>query len=221
MKLYGAVASPYVTRVLMLARLKGIDIELTDAPGGPRSAEYLAMNPIAKIPCLEAEGKYIPESETICEYLEDIYPEPSGLPADAMGRAISRTISRMTDLYIAPHAGRMVRQINPEKRDQAVVDEVRAEFEKSFGFFEHFMGAGPFAVADVPTLGDCAFAPYMMLVKKIVFDNFAEIPDPTQTPGRLADWWRAIQDHEVCAATVDEYGAAVDGFLKFLVNRTS
>ena len=30
MKLYGAIASPYVTRVLMFARLKGMDLELAD-----------------------------------------------------------------------------------------------------------------------------------------------------------------------------------------------
>ena len=102
MKLYGAIASPYVTRVLMFARLKGMDLEMADMPGSPRSDEYRAITPIGKIPSLVVDGKTIPESEVICEYLEDLQPEPSGLPADALGKATSRTISRIVDLYFAP-----------------------------------------------------------------------------------------------------------------------
>jgi glutathione S-transferase len=221
MKLYGAIASPYVTRVMMFARIKGVDIDLEDAPGGPRSDDYHAITPIGKIPALVVNGKTIPESEVICEYLEDVHPTPSGLPADAEGRAISRTVSRIIDLYLAPHVSTMVRQVNPETRDQAVVDEAKASFEKAFAYLEHFMGPGPFAVGNTPTLGDCSAAPHMMLMKKLVFANFSEIEDPTVGNGRLATWWQAIEGNEVCASTVDEYAIAVDGFLKFLIKKVA
>jgi len=219
MKLYGAIASPYVTRVLMFARLKGVDLELLDPPGGSRSDEYRAMTPIGKIPSLEADGHIIPESETICEYIEDVHPEPSGLPADAQGRATSRTISRITDLYLAPHVSTIVPHINPANRDADVVEKVGGEIAKGFVYLEHFMGPGPFAVSDQPTLGDCSAGPYLMLMRKLVFDHFDDIADPTQTPGRLADWWQALEGHEVCASTINEYATAVDGFLKYLLKR--
>ena len=219
MKLYGAIASPYVTRVVMFARIKGVELELADAPGGPRSDQYKAINPIAKIPALEVDGKVIAESEVICEYLEDAYPTPSGLPADPMGRAASRMVSRIVDLYLAPFTSKMVPQVNPAKRDQLVVDENMAAFSKAFGYLEHYMGSGPFAVGATPTLGDCSAAPYIMLMKKLVFANFNDIQDPTEVDGRLAEWWHAIQSHDVCAATVAEYGTAVDGFLGFLLSR--
>lgn len=219
MKLYGAIASPYVTRAVLFARLKGIEIELVDAPGGPRSDEYRAITPIGKIPALVVDGITIPESEVICEYLEDLHPSPSGLPDDVLGRATSRTISRIVDLYLAPSVSNMVRQVNPENRNQAIVEENLAGIEKAFGYMAHFMGAGPFAAGDTPTLGDCAAAPYMMLTKKIVFANFDGIADPTEGDGRLAIWWQAIQEHDVCASTVAEYSTAVEGFLKFLLQR--
>jgi len=221
MKLYGAIASPYVTRVLMFARLKGIELEMPEMPGSPRSDEYRALNPIGKIPALETDsGQVIPESETICEYLEDEHPEPSAMPADALGRATSRTVSRIVDLYIAPHTSTMVRQVSPDKRDPEVVARVKTDLENSFHYLEHFMGSGPFAVADKPTLGDCAAAPYFMLMKKLVFANFDEIADPTND-GRLGDWWNAVMANEVCKSTVDEYATAVDGFLKFLMKQVS
>ena len=95
MKLYGAIASPFVARVVMLARLKGIDLPLERALGGGlRSEEYRAFNPISKMPSLEVDGRCIAESEVICEYLEEVYPDPPLLPADPILRAHSRMVSR-------------------------------------------------------------------------------------------------------------------------------
>jgi len=217
MKLLGAIASPYVTRVLMFSRLKGVEVPLEPVPGGgsPSSPEYRALTPIGKIPALMVGDQCIPESEVICEYIEDIYPEPSGFSADPLEKAQSRLISRITDLYVAPHTSTMFRQMNPATRDQQIVDTAAAEFAKAFGYLEHFMGPGPFCVAAEPSLGDCSLAPYIMLLKKTVFAAFADdVPDPTQGEGRLADWWQAIQGNAICKETIDEYGIAVDGFMK-------
>ena len=220
MKLYGAIASPYVARVMMFAQIKGIDLPLEEIPGGsPRSDDYRALTPIGRMPTLDVDGQIIAESEVICEYLEEVYPERPGLPTDAMDRAISRMVSRIVDLYIAPHTTTMVRQVNPETRDQAIVDENKAAFEKGFHYLEFFMGDGPFAVGDRPTLGDTAAAPYMMLMKKLVFANFDEIADPTEGDGRLAAWWKAIEGNDDCYGIVQEYATAVEGFLKFLYSR--
>jgi glutathione S-transferase len=113
----------------------------------------------------------------------------------------------------------MARQIEPKTRDQAVVDEHRQGLAKGFGYLAHFMGPGPFAVGATPTLGDCAAGPYMMLIKKMIFQIFDDIPDPTLGDGRLATWWSAMQDNEICARTLDEYAAAVDSFMKYVVER--
>ena len=81
MKLYGEMASPYVTRVIMYAHLKGVDLSRAPVPGGnPRTPEYRLINPVGKVPGLDLGDGLIPESEVICEYLEDAYPERSGLP---------------------------------------------------------------------------------------------------------------------------------------------
>lgn len=214
MKLLGAVASPYVTRVLMFARLKDIELALENVPGGtPSSDEYRAFTPIGKIPTLDVDGRCLAESEVICEYLEEKYPEKSGFPADPFDRATSRLISRITDLYIAPHTSTMFRHMNPATRDADVVKQGVADFEKGFAYVEYFMGAGPFCAGDAPSLGDCALGPYVMLLKKTVFAAFSEVVDPT-TSGRLGEWWSAVNDNADCKYWLDEYATAVDGFMK-------
>jgi glutathione S-transferase len=219
MKLYGALASPYVARVAMVARLKGVELEMESAPGGMGSAEYKQINPTGKIPALLTDEGLIAESEVIAEYLEDKIPEPVMLPGDAMLRAHSRMTSRITDLYVAPHNSGLIRHRDPAVRDQALVDKAAEEFTKAFSYLAHFMGPGPFAAGDTPSLGDCAAAPFLILLKQTVFPHFEEIPDPTENNERLKIWWQALQDHPGCKAALDEYDAALEEFLKFLMER--
>jgi len=216
MKLYGALASPFVARVVLFGKIKGIEIE--PVPTQPSSEEYRNFTPIGKIPSLEVDGKCIAESEVICEYIEDAHPEPSGLPADAYGRAQSREISRIVDLYLSPAASKFARQVNPEKRDADVVAGATAELEKAFAYLAHFMGDGPYAVGDKPTLGDCTLAPYMQMVKILVFDNFPEIQDPTLVDGRLKVWWDAIQSDEIFKPLIDDYAEAFGAMMRYFQN---
>src|SRR5690606_6696476 len=71
-KLYTSPNSPFGARVTIAARAKGVTLDHVGLPaGGLRSPEYLALNPIAKIPVLETEGgTVIPESRAILDYLE-------------------------------------------------------------------------------------------------------------------------------------------------------
>lgn len=216
MKLYGALASPYAARVILFARLKGVDLPQADLPGGsPSKPEYRAFSPIGKIPTLDVDGHCIPESEVICEYLEDAFPEKSGLPADAIGRAQSRTISRIVDLYLAPISSQLARQVNPEKRDADVVATNVEAVTKAWTYLEHFMGDGPFSVGNEPTLGDCALGPHMCMFKVMVFDNFDEISDPTTQGGRLQTWWDAMQGHDICKPLLDDYTVAFDKMMAY------
>jgi len=216
MKLYGALASPYVARVVLFAKLKGVDLPLASPPGGsPANPDYKAFTPIGKIPSLDVDGLCIPESETICEYLEDAFPEKSGLPADAIGRAQSRTISRIVDLYLSPVSSALARQVNPDRRDAAVVAENAETLAKVWTYFDHFMGDGPFAVGAEPTLGDCALGTHMVMFKVLAFANFDEIPDPTEQGGRIQTWWEAMQGNDDCRTLLDEYAAAFEQMMVY------
>lgn len=218
-KLYGAIASPYVARVVMYAKLKGIDLPLAEAPGGNiKSPEYLKLNPLGKMPTLEVDGKGIGESAVICDYLDDIHPGTPGMPEDAYERARTRLVARITDLYLAPHAGPLFRQVNPAKRDAAVVEASWKEIGKAYGWLEQVMGEGPFCSGAEPTLGDCALATSTMMVKQICSNAFPELPDPV-AEGRPATWWQAMEKHPVCGEVLNEFGAAFGRFVGVMAKR--
>jgi glutathione S-transferase len=67
MKLYGSLASPYVARVTMFGALKGVNLKVSEPIGGGiKSAEFLALSPIGKMPILDlGDGKVLAESEVI------------------------------------------------------------------------------------------------------------------------------------------------------------
>ena len=220
-KLYGAIASPYVARVVMYAKLKGVDLPLTEPPGGMagiKSPEYLKLNPMGKMPTLEVDGQGIGESSIICEYLDDVYPQKSGLPADPIGRARSRLVARIVDLYLVQHVGPLFRQMNPEKRDQAAVDAAGKEIAKAYGYIEHAMDSGPFCVGKTPTLGDCALGTITSMMHQVLAAGNFGIADPVGS-GRLATWWKAVQGHAVCAAVINDHHPAFGGFIKMMAGK--
>jgi glutathione S-transferase len=62
------------------------------------SPEYLKLNPNGVIPLLILpDGRSLYESGTICEYLDETYPEPPLRPDDAYGRAEMRNWIRYAD----------------------------------------------------------------------------------------------------------------------------
>lgn len=221
MKLYGAIASPYVVRVLMYAKIKGVDLAVSETPGGMKSAEHLRLNPIGKVPTMEVNGQGIAESTVMCDYLEDAYTQKSGLPKDPLDRAKSRLVARLVDLYLATAVSTFFRQMNPAKRDAQAVETASAEVAKVFGYIEHFMGPGPFVVGATPTLGDCALAPYMILFKLVVGANFPSVVDPTAGTGRLATWWKAVNGMPELKALLDEHATALSAFFKSMAAKRS
>ena len=58
---------------------------------------YLAINPKGVVPALDHDGRIVIESTLICEYLDDVFPTPRLIPADAHARARMRLWSKAVD----------------------------------------------------------------------------------------------------------------------------
>ena len=65
------------------------------------SPEYLKINPLGVIPTLIHDGRPLHESGTICEYLDETYPDPPLRPGTPYERAEMRNWIRHIDALIA------------------------------------------------------------------------------------------------------------------------
>ena len=142
MKLYGSLASPYVARVVLVARYKKLELPLEMPADGIKSPAYLAKNPFGKMPTLEHDGRCLIESQVICEYLEDLYPNPTILPGDALSRAAARTVTRVAELYAYPEGRSLFQQMNPATRDEGAVATGKAALAGALGKLDGLTRSG-------------------------------------------------------------------------------
>jgi len=215
MKLFQTYASPFPTRVRLLLYAKGIEVEIIEPPGFHSSAEskgyYLEINPIGRVPTLVLDdGRALPESEVICEYLEDAYPEPSLRPADPWGRARMRLLSRICDFYVVMAmvplfslAGRSRRHWEP-----AVVTAAAGKIAEALGFLEEYIGEDGYAVGGALTQADGAIAPQLVLACEWIPGLFGT-PDPLAGLPKLAAYWRAIQTDPLAARLITQTRDAI------------
>lgn len=79
-KLYHFPLSPFCRKVRLCLAEKKIECELIEERYWEQDAEFLRRNPGAKVPVLQMDGKTMAESSAICEYLEEVYPDPPLMP---------------------------------------------------------------------------------------------------------------------------------------------
>ncbi|MEX2211719.1 MAG: glutathione S-transferase family protein [Gaiellaceae bacterium] len=90
--LYDAERCPYCARVRIVLAEKGVEWEAVEIDLDDRPAWIYGKNPLGRVPVLEEDGLVLPESVVIMEYLDERYPEPPLLPADAAQRALARLV---------------------------------------------------------------------------------------------------------------------------------
>ena len=100
LKLYTARNSICTQKVLITLAEKGLacDTRTVDLFANEQFQPwYLAINPKGVVPALDHDGRIVIESSLICEYLEEVFPQPRLMPADAHGRARARLWSKAVD----------------------------------------------------------------------------------------------------------------------------
>lgn len=105
MRLHGYWRSTAAWRVRLALAAKGIaheSVAVNLLQGEQRSAGHLALNLQGLVPVLEHDGLVLTQSLAIIEYLDEIFPEPPLLPADAAGRARARAAALIVAAEVHP-----------------------------------------------------------------------------------------------------------------------
>lgn len=176
LKFYDLGFSPFATRCRIQIYAKNLQIPM-EPMKLPLPDSFVKRNPLKRLPALDIDGFLLPESEPICEYLEDLGQGPSLRPSDLKDRAHMRLLSRTLDLYVMTCVGKFVPFLRGAPRDEAVIKSAAADLDKALGDLAYFFGPGRrYAIGGRLTLADCALMPGFFAVRGVT--GAIGLPDP-------------------------------------------
>jgi len=169
-KLYDLPPSPNARRVRIFIAEKGLEIPIVPVnmmTGENQSEDYLAKNPLGKMPLLELDdGTCIAESAAICRYLEEMNPNPPLMGRNPLEKALVEMWHRRMELeFLIPmitiflHTGEMwkdrVTQI-PQVAETGILNvKERMEWLDRELDGKEFITGEDYTVADIAA--QCAF----------------------------------------------------------------
>ena len=202
MKLYSGDLSPYSARVRMQIYAKGITSIALERPPHFGTPKFREEFPIGRIPVLDIDGDMIAESEVIAEYLEEIYPAPTMLGADARETAHIRTVARIGDIYIMNNMFMLAGQSYAATRNEGIVDLLASQVVRNVKALDKIIGRDGFACSGRITMADCALVPGLFMVDGMLSNLGIKNPIPANP--NVAAYWAAIQKNEHAARTLAE-----------------
>lgn len=240
MRLFHGWLSSASRRVRLCLAEKGIDCESVPIDMGKQehhSPEYLAMNPNGVVPALQLDdGRSLYESSTICEYLDDLVPEPPLRPADPYQRAVMRNFVRWTDEKSLPNllilnwsialqpgarqwsdaelAERLARIPTAERREAWIRiarnpysdEEKRAALDKLL----LIVGKMEAMLAESPWLVGAAYSLADIAAVPFIVRIAELAPSAFDDAPRVAAWWASVQQRPAYAlARIERFDTAL------------
>ncbi|MFZ8947110.1 MAG: glutathione S-transferase family protein [Paracoccaceae bacterium] len=111
LRLYHFALSPFSRKVRLCLAEKKIEVELVEEKYWEQSAEFLRRSPAGRVPILRVDGRNLTESLPICEYLEEIYPDPMLIPTGTEERyEVRRLVNWFDDKFYSEVSQKLLRE---------------------------------------------------------------------------------------------------------------
>jgi len=202
MKLFSFATSPYARKVRIVLDYKGVPYEACERCYSlDRKEDLQAASRRAEVPVLTLDnGRTIYDSTIICEFLEQVYPDPPVYPKDAWERARMRLIEDLCDrTFDAIGFGYflgLLRKAAPESG--AMQEAAKRECLAMMENLERELGDRNFFCGDAPTVADFAAITHGPLARAMRLD-LAALPRINAWMGRMREIPAVAADRERAA----------------------
>jgi glutathione S-transferase len=175
LKLYFHPLSSFCHKVLiaLYENATTFEPEIVNFAEEASASAFKRVWPVGKIPVLrdETADRTVPESSIIIEYLDRHYPGATRfLPEDPDLARQTRMRDRFFDLYVHMPMQKIVTdKLRPEGGNDPVgVAEARTMLSTTLGMIDRDLAAKSWAMGDRFTLADCAAAPALYYINRIM-----------------------------------------------------
>ena len=168
LRLYHFSLSPFSRKVRLCLAEKKIEVELVEEKYWEQSPEFLRRSPAGRVPILRVEGRNLSESLPICEYLEEIYPDPILIPRTAEERyEVRRLVNWFDDQFYHEVTQKLLRERLIKKisgagfPDSKNVKEGAKRIKYHLEYMAWLLERRRWLAGDVMTLADFAAASHL------------------------------------------------------------
>ena len=172
--LCGSPISNYYNKVKLALLEKGVPFTEEKVNLTQVDEDVLVHSPLGKIPFIRTPQGSVCESQAIMEYLEQAYPNPPLLPADAFAAAKVREIITFIDWHLEIVSRQLYNAyfFGGKPMSEEALARVRKQLTTNIAGFKRLAVFGPYIAGDSFTQADCAaFAslPIVGLASKAAF----------------------------------------------------
>jgi glutathione S-transferase len=187
--LYDAARCPYCARARIALVEKGLEYDVMEIDLNDRPQWIYEKNPTGRVPVIEEDAWILPESSVILEYLDERYPEPPLLPADAADRALARVwIFRHDDFTKPYYALRRGEEGAAEK------------FAEQLGKLEDALSQQAWLTGAEYGLADIAYVPWVLRARDMLRVSFDAFP-------AVREWLARLEERPAIAREVETVAA--------------
>jgi glutathione S-transferase len=189
-KIYGFPLSPFVRKVLVAVKEKGLAAELVPSNPSQPDAEFAAISPFHKIPAFRDGDFTIADSTAIVTYLDAKYPEPALLPPEPEARARAIWFEEVADTVLTPAGAPIVlnRFLRPmifgTEGDEAAALAAEETIKRPLAYLESVAREG--WLGETFSIGDVAVASVIRTL------GYARTELDAKTYPRLSAWFGRV-----------------------------